>query len=59
MDGVHYVRIWINEGTLQVGDDIMLVLVGADIRPNAIQALEKLVKKLKNECVTEKELFEE
>ena len=59
MEGVYYVRVWVNEGILQVGDDIMFVLVGADIRPHAIQALESLVKVLKNECVTEKELFED
>ena len=59
MDGVYYVRVWLNEGTLQVGDDIMLVLIGADIRPHAVQALESLVKKIKTECVTETELYSE
>lgn len=57
MDGVYYVRVWVNEGTLRVGDDIMFVLIGADIRPHAVQALESLVKKLKTECVTETELY--
>ena len=57
MEGVYYVRVWLNEGTLQVGDDIMFVLIGADIRPHAVQALESLVKKLKTECVTEMELY--
>lgn len=58
MEGVYYVRVWLNEGTLQVGDDIMFVLIGADIRPHAVQALEALVGKLKSECVTEKELYD-
>ena len=57
MEGVYYVRVWLNEGALQVGDDIMFVLIGADIRPHAVQALESLVKKLKTECVTEMELY--
>ena len=57
MEGVYYVRVWINEGLLRVGDDIMLVLVGADIRPHAVDALQALVGRLKNECVTEREIF--
>ena len=28
--GVEYVRVWLNEGELQVGDDIMYVLIGGD-----------------------------
>ena len=37
-------------------DDIMLVLVGGDIRPHVIDALQFLVGKLKTECVSEKEI---
>ena len=59
MEGVYYVRVWVNEGELRVGDDIMFVLIGADIRPHAVKALETLVGKIKNECVTEKELYAE
>ena len=59
MDGIRYVRVWLAEGELQLGDDIMLVLVGGDIRPHVIDALQSLVGKLKNECVTEQEIFEE
>ena len=57
MEGVFFIRAWVNEGELRVGDDIMLVLIGADIRPHAVQALEKLVGRIKNECVTEKEVY--
>lgn len=57
MPGIHYVRVWVNEGLLSVGDDIMLALVGGDIRPNVISALEALVAEIKNECVTETEIF--
>ena len=59
MEGVYHVRAWVNEGMLQVGDYIMFVLIGADIRPHAIEALQSLVGKLKNECVTEQEIFED
>ena len=57
MPGIHYVRMWLNEGELKVGDDLMYVLIGGDIRPRVVDALQFLVGKLKNECVTETELF--
>lgn len=56
MDGIFYIRVWLNEGKLQVGDDIMYVLIGGDIRPHVVEALQSLVAKIKNECVIEKEL---
>lgn len=55
--GVYYVRVWLNEGTAKVGDSLMYVLIGADIRPNCIDALQKLVGKIKNDLVVEKEVF--
>ncbi len=56
-DGVYYVRVWLNEGKLAVGDSLMYVLIGADIRPNCIDALQKLVGKIKNDLVVEKEIY--
>ncbi|MBC2725098.1 molybdenum cofactor biosynthesis protein MoaE [Desulfosporosinus sp.] len=53
MDGIFYVRVWLNEGQLEVGDDIMYVLIGGDIRPHVVDALQFLVEKIKSECVTE------
>ena len=55
-EGIFYVRVWMNEGHLEPGDDIMYALVGGDIRPNVIDALQFLVGNLKNHCVTEKEI---
>ena len=55
MDGIYYVRAWLNEGELALGDDIMYVLICGDIRPRVVDALQFLVGKLKNECVTEVE----
>ena len=55
--GVYYVRVWLNEGVLNVGDSLMYVLIGADIRPRCIDALQKLVGKIKNELVVEKEIY--
>lgn len=57
MPGIKYVRVWLNEGQLDVGDDIMFVLIGGDIRPNVVDALQNLVSELKNNCVKERELY--
>lgn len=55
MPGIYYIRVWLNEGELALGDDIMYVLVGGDIRPRVIDALQYLVGRIKNECVVETE----
>lgn len=52
-EGIEYVRVWLNEGELSVGDSIMYVLIGGDIRPHVVDALQKLVGKIKNELVEE------
>ena len=57
LPGIYHVRLWLNEGELELGDDIMLVLVGGDIRPRVIDALQFLVGKIKNECVIEQEIY--
>ena len=57
MEGIYYIRVWLNEGQLQTGDDIMYVLIGGDIRPRVVDALQYLVGRIKNECVTETELY--
>ncbi len=57
MPGIHYVRVWLNEGRLAPGDDIMLVLVGGDIRPHVLSALQELVGTLKSQCVKEEEVL--
>ena len=59
MDGIYYIRTWLNEGQLKVGDDIMYVLIGGDIRPHIIDALQYLVGRIKNECVVETEVYGE
>ena len=58
MDGIYYLRVWLNEGRLTIGDDIMYVLVGGDIRPYVVDALQALVGKIKSECVVEVELYD-
>ncbi len=58
MEGIYYIKTWLNSGVLEVGDDIMYVLIGGDIRPHVVDALQALVGKIKNECVVEKEITE-
>lgn len=53
--GIFYVRVWLNEGLLDVGDDIMYVLIGGDIRPHVVDALQFLVERIKTQCVVELE----
>ena len=57
MEGIYYIRVWLNEGRLSVGDDIMYVLIGGDIRPRVVDALQYLVSRVKNECVSEEETY--
>ena len=56
MEGIYYIKVWLNEGQLEMGDDIMYVLIGGDIRPHVVDALQYLVGRIKNECVVETEL---
>ena len=58
LPGISYINVWLNEGTLEVGDDIMYVLIGGDIRPNVVDCLQSLVSEIKNECVIETEIYE-
>ncbi len=55
MPGIHHVRVWLNEGELEVGDDVMRVLIGGDIRPHVVDCLQELVGTLKGSCVSEVE----
>ena len=57
LPGIFHVRVWLNEGQLALGDDIMLVLIGGDIRPRVVDALQYLVGAIKSRCVTEQEIF--
>ena len=56
LEGIYYIKVWLNEGELTMGDDIMYVLIGGDIRPRVVDALNYLVGRIKDECVIETEL---
>ena len=57
LPGIYYVKVWLNQGNLELNDDIMLVLIGGDIRPHVVDALQSLVGFIKNECVVETEKY--
>lgn len=59
LDGIYHVRVWLNSGLLEAGEDIMYVLIGGDIRPHVTAALDYLVGRLKSQCVFEQEIPEE
>ena len=56
LEGIYYIKVWLNEGELKMGDDIMYVLIGGDIRPRVVDCLHYMVGRIKNECVVETEL---
>lgn len=57
MAGIVEVSIEIFEGRLNVGDDIMAVVVGGDTRDNVFPALVETVNRIKTEAAQKKELF--
>ena len=57
LPGIGYVRVWLGRGAIPVGGSIMYVLVGGDIRPRVIDALQSLVGTIKSELVTEREVY--
>lgn len=56
-DGIVEIKVWINEGRLKIGDDIMYALVAGKFRTSVIPVLEELVSRIKKEIVSETEIF--
>ena len=54
-DGIVDIKVWINEGTLKVGDDIMMLLVAGRLRTDVLPVFQELLSAIKNEIVIEKE----
>ena len=52
--GIIEVLVEVNEGTLKIGEDIMLVAIAGDIRDHVFPALQDLVQQIKQQ-ITEKE----
>jgi molybdopterin synthase catalytic subunit len=47
----------LNEGNLNVGEDIMLVAVAGDIREHVFPALQDLVQQIKQQITEEEEII--
>lgn len=56
-EGIIEVRVWINEGELNIGDDIMKVAVAGRLRTDVFPAMEELVNRIKGEVVNEEEIY--
>ena len=56
IDGIVDIRAWINEGTLQIGDDIMYVCVAGRFRKDVLPVFQELIALIKTEIVREEEL---
>jgi molybdopterin synthase catalytic subunit len=55
-DGIAGIRVWINEGTLAVGDDIMRLCVAGRYRADILPVFQELLSLIKSEIVREQEL---
>jgi molybdopterin synthase catalytic subunit len=54
-EGISAVKVWINRGDLQVGDDIMRLLVAGRFRTDVLPVFESLLTTIKREIVREQE----
>ena len=54
-EGIVDIKVWINEGDLQVGDDIMMLLVAGRLRTDVLPVFQELLSIIKNEIVKEQE----
>ncbi len=55
-EGIVDVKVWINEGDLEVGDDIMLLLVAGRFRTDVLPVFETTLTIIKMEIVKEQEM---
>jgi molybdopterin synthase catalytic subunit len=55
-DGIVDIRVWINSGELEIGDDIMLLLVAGRFRTDVLPVFEYVLSTIKKEIVTEREI---
>jgi molybdopterin synthase catalytic subunit len=54
-DGIVEIKVWINQGNLSIGDDIMYVLVAGRFRTDVLPVFQELIREIKNNVVNEKE----
>jgi molybdopterin synthase catalytic subunit len=54
-EGIVDIRAWINSGDVEIGDDIMLLLVAGRFRTDVLPVFESVLSTIKNEIVHEEE----
>ena len=54
-EGILEIRVWINQGELAIGDDIMLLAVAGRFRTDIMPVFQELLSRIKTEIVTEEE----
>lgn len=55
-EGIADIKVWINEGHLEIGDDIMNVCVAGRFRKDVLPVFQELISMIKTEIVREEEL---
>ena len=55
-EGIADIRVWINEGHLKIGDDIINVCVAGRFRKDVLPVFQELITIIKTEIVSEEEL---
>jgi molybdopterin synthase catalytic subunit len=58
LPGIDKVLVETSDGRLKVGDEIMAVVIGGDIRDHVFPSLIMAVDRIKKEAVTKREIFE-
>jgi molybdopterin synthase catalytic subunit len=56
-EGIVDIRVWINSGDLEIGDDIMLLLVAGRFRTDVLPVFEFVLSTIKKEIVKEQEIL--
>ena len=57
LPGITAVEFHVNEGRLEVGDDVMFLGVAGDIRDHVIQGLAHILNRIKSEVTSKREIF--
>ena len=55
-EGIADIRAWINEGTLEIGNDIMKVCVAGRFRTDVLPVFQELLTIIKRDIVREEEI---
>ena len=57
--GIVSVEIEALNGTFNVGDDLLYVIIAGDIRENVFTIMRELIERIKKNCVSKTEIWEE